>query len=76
MFQDCISFVLGNLEYHDGAKDEDIVLEHLKLLVNLSTTNVAHGEIMKGAKNIFNLLSHSLSGNIEVGVIINIHRPT
>ena len=53
------------MEYCDG-DEEEVIIEHLRLLVNLSATNIAHDEIMTGAQEFFNILSQSLSGTIQV----------
>ena len=58
--------VIQNLQYCDISKDEDIVIEHLKLLVNLSATNIAHDEIMTGVQEYFSILSQSLSRQVQV----------
>ena len=58
--------VIKNLEYCDISKDEDVITEHLKLLVNLSATNIAHDEIMTGVQEYFSILSQSLSRQIQV----------
>lgn len=65
-FQDSIFDVIRNIEYCDVVNDEDMIVEHLRLLVNLSVTNIAHDEIMTGAQEFFNILSQSLSGKIQV----------
>lgn len=58
--------MIRNIEYCDVVNDEDMIVEHLRLLVNLSVTNIAHDEIMTGAQEFFNILSQSLSGKIQV----------
>lgn len=58
--------MIRNIEYCDVVNDEDMIVEHLRLLVNLSATNIAHDEIMTGAQEFFNILSQSLSGKIQV----------
>jgi len=58
--------VIKNIEYCDVLSNEDMIIEHLRLLVNLSATNIAHDEIMTGVQDFFNMLSQSLSGKIQV----------
>lgn len=65
-FQDSIFDVIKYIEYCDVVDDEEVIIEHLRLLVNLSATNIAHDEIMTGAQEYFNILSQSLSGKIQV----------
>ena len=65
-FQGSILDVIKNVEYCDVVNDEDMIIEHLRLLVNLSATNIAHDEIMTGAQEFFNILSQSLSGKVQV----------
>ena len=62
--------MIKNIEYCDVLSDEDMIIEHLRLLVNLSATNIAHDEIMTGVQDFFNILSQSLSGKIQVPVNI------
>lgn len=62
--------MIKNIEYCDVLNDEDMIIEHLRLLVNLSATNIAHDEIMTGVQHFFNILSQSLSGKIQVPVNI------
>ena len=69
-FQDSILDVIKNVEYCDVVNDEDMIIEHLRLLVNLSATNIAHDEIMTGAQEFFNILSQSLSGKVQVNWIV------
>ena len=66
LFQGSILDVIKIVEYCDVVYDEDMIIEHLRLLVNLSATNIAHVEIMTGAQEFFNILSQSLSGKIQV----------
>ena len=66
LFQGSILDVIKNVEYCDVVNDEDMIIEHLRLLVNLSATNIAHDEIMTGAQEFFNILSQSLSGKVQV----------
>ena len=65
LFQDSIFDVIKYLEYCD-VENEEVIIEHLRLLVNLSATNIAHDEIMTGAQEFFNILSQSLSGKVQV----------
>lgn len=66
-FQGSILDVIKNIEYCDVLNDEDMIIEHLRLLVNLSATNIAHDEIMTGVQDFFDILnSQSLSGKIQV----------
>ena len=67
--QNSIVEVIKNLEYCDVTEDEEVVIEHLRLLVNLSATNIAHEEIMTGAQEYFNILTQSLSGQIQVNTL-------
>lgn len=69
-FQGSILDVIKNVEYCDVVNDEDMIIEHLRLLVNLSATNIAHDEIMTGAQEFFNILSQSLSGKVQVNWIV------
>ena len=66
ILQGSILDVIKNIEYCDILNDEDMMIEHLRLLVNLSATNIAHDEIMTGLQDFFNILSQSLSGKIQV----------
>ena len=66
ILQGSILDVIKNIEYCDILNDEDMIIEHLRLLVNLSATNIAHDEIMTGLQDFFNILSQSLSGKIQV----------
>ena len=68
IFQGSILDVIKNIEYCDVLNDEDMIIEHLRLLVNLSATNIAHDEIMTGVQNFFNIFSQSPSGKIQVPV--------
>ncbi|XP_020628409.1 uncharacterized protein LOC110065599 isoform X1 [Orbicella faveolata] len=61
--------VIKNIEYCDVLSNEDMIIEHLRLLVNLSATNIAHDEIMTGVQDFFNMLSQSLSGKIQREVL-------
>ncbi len=65
-FQDSIFDVIKYIEYCDVIDDEEVIIEHVRLLVNLSATNIAHDEIMTGAQEYFNILSQSHSGKIQV----------
>ena len=58
--------MIKNLEYCDIVEDEEVVVEHLRLLVNLSATNITHDEVMTGSQEYFNILAQSLSGKIQV----------
>ena len=68
IFQGSILDVIKNIEYCDILNDEAMITEHLRLLVNLSATNIAHDEIMTGLQDFFNILSQSLSGKIQVRI--------
>ena len=72
LFQGSILDVIKNVEYCDVVNDEDMIIEHLRLLVNLSATNIAHDEIMTGAQEYFNILSLSLSEKVQVNWIVHV----
>ena len=63
--QDSVFEIIKNLEYCD-VLDDDVITEHLKLMVNLSVTNTAHEEIMTGAQAFFDILCRSHSEKIQV----------
>lgn len=65
-FQDNICDVIKNIEYHDIDEDEEVILEHFRLLVNLSATNVAHDEIITGTQEYFRILTQAVSRQIQV----------
>ena len=69
-FQDSIFEIIKNLEYCDVIDDEEVITEHLRLLVNLSATNIAHDEIMTGVQAFFDILSHSHSEKIQVSLVV------
>ena len=58
--------MIKNLEYSDSCNNEEVVIELLKLLVNLSATDIAHEEIMTGVPEYFNILGQTLSRQIQV----------
>ena len=43
-----------------------MILEHFRLLVNLSATNVAHDEIITGTQEYFRILTQAVSRQIQV----------
>ena len=65
-FQGNICDVIKNIEYHDIVEDEEVILEHFRLLVNLSATNVAHDEIITGTQEYFRILTQAVSRQIQV----------
>ena len=64
--QESVFEIIKNLEYCDVLDDDDVITEHLKLMVNLSVTNTAHEEIMTGAQAFFDILCRSHSEKIQV----------
>lgn len=68
-FSDSVFEIIKNLEYCDVIDDEDAITEHLKLIVNLSATNIAHEEVMTGAQVFFDILCHSHSEKIQKEVL-------
>lgn len=67
--KDSVFEIIKNLEYCDVIDDEDAITEHLKLIVNLSATNIAHEEVMTGAQAFFDILCHSHSEKIQKEVL-------
>ena len=65
-FQGNICDVIKNIEYHDIVEDQEVILEHFRLLVNLSATNVAHDEIITGTQEYFRILTQAVSRQIQV----------
>lgn len=65
-FQGNICDVIKNIEYHDIVEDEEVILEHFRLLVNLSATNLAHDEIITGTQEYFRILTQAVSRQIQV----------
>ncbi|KAM7442551.1 Armadillo repeat containing [Porites harrisoni] len=61
--------VIKNIEYHDIVEDEEVILEHFRLLVNLSATNVAHDEIITGTQEYFRILTQAVSRQIQLAVL-------
>lgn len=67
--KDSVFAVIKNLEYSDSCNNEEVVIELLKLLVNLSATDIAHEEIMTGVPEYFNILGQTLSRQIQQQVL-------
>ncbi|XP_068714483.1 armadillo repeat-containing protein 10-like isoform X3 [Montipora foliosa] len=68
--KDSVFAVIKNLEYSDSCNNEEVVIELLKLLVNLSATDIAHEEIMTGVPEYFNILGQTLSRQIQPLLIL------
>lgn len=67
--KDSVFAVIKILEYCDIFNNEEFGIELLRLLVNLSATNIAHEEIMTGVAEYYSILGQSLSRQIQQQVL-------
>ncbi|XP_074608637.1 armadillo repeat-containing protein 10-like isoform X2 [Acropora palmata] len=63
--KDSVFAIIKILEYCDIFNNEEFGIELLRLLVNLSATNIAHEEIMTGVAEYYSILGQSLSRQIQ-----------
>ncbi|XP_074608638.1 armadillo repeat-containing protein 10-like isoform X3 [Acropora palmata] len=67
--KDSVFAIIKILEYCDIFNNEEFGIELLRLLVNLSATNIAHEEIMTGVAEYYSILGQSLSRQIQQQVL-------
>lgn len=66
--------VIKTLEYCDIFNNEEFGIELLRLLVNLSATNIAHEEIMTGVAEYYSILVQTLSRQIQVDPSVKVYQ--